>query len=144
MAYFPGQKITFFTSFTDSASTPIIAGVSGVTLDVYRQDNSSRITLLNDAIMSQDQTDLNIWYYNYTIPLNSSISTYNVIYNAIFSGTQIQSTETFEIGIIGSGIPSFGGSTTAYGTIVDVSGTGINNVSISAIHSGNLAGAAIS
>ena len=133
MNFIQGESTTFYMSFFDSASAPLVSGVSGTTIDVYHFSGSSLVNDIVSGTMTQQSSPLNnIWYYNYSIPVGASPTNYNVVYTALFSGNTIQATETYNVFPATSTFPNpFGqGSVATSGTVVNTSGAGIFAASV--------------
>ena len=144
--FFPNESITLYANFLDENASPVMAGVSGVTVDIYSQ-NPAKAYLVSGATMTQDPVQSNIWFYNYIIPYNTNITNYHVIYNATYSGTYVQNDESIDIfnfnaaGISGTLI--IPGNTQVSGTTVDMSGNTIPNIAIMATNGNALAGGSV-
>ena len=130
--YYQGSTITLSKNFTDSSGSPINSGVSGTTLNVYHYTNGAKVYNVITGTMLQDASNLSTFYYEYLIPLSSPLTNNIVQYDAIFSGTSLQSIESF--GILQAAIPTPTGigSVTVSGNVVNTSGSGIGNIAVSA------------
>lgn len=125
--YYLGSTVLLYTNYTDGSAQPIHAGVSGVSVSVYHYVTGTKTFDLQTGTMTQDLGNLSTFYYNYTIPINAPLTSYVTQYDAMFSGTTIQSTDTFSVLTTSSAIPTGVGSVLVSGNVVDISGTGINN-----------------
>ncbi len=129
-----GQQTSFFKNFLDDNSSPIPSGISGTTIDIYHFNNSILVQdVISDDMTQQIYPFENIWNYNYVVPQDADLTTYNVVYNALFSGNVIQSSETFNVLPTNTEFEStFGqGSVLASGTVVGPSGESLSGVGIS-------------
>ena len=132
-AYLQGENITLFASFYDGLGTPIVSGVSQAYTTVYHFNGPTLVYDLISGTMTQQPTPFeNFWYYNYSIPNAAFVTNYNVIYSAVFSGTNLQTSEVFSVLPVQSSFPSsYGqGSVAASGVVVGISGIGINSASV--------------
>ncbi len=133
MDFIQGTTITLFAAFYDGLGEPIINGVSGTNVTIYNFIGNTPIFEVISGIMTQQSPPLeNIWYYNYSLANNSVVGTYNVVYNAMLSGLNVQTTESFSVLPAASSFPNpFGqGSVAVSGIVVDISGNGIFGASI--------------
>lgn len=135
MNFFQGEQATLYLTILDGAK-PVNEGVSGTTVDVYHFDNAVLVNDVSAASMTQQSSPFeNIWYYDYPVASGAMLTTYNVLYNAMFSGTPVQSSETFnvlpatQIGVISF----YSGSVAVSGTVVDPSGVAIPNAGVAFI-----------
>jgi len=130
--YIQGEPVTFFVNFVDGLSTPIITGVSGVTVDVYHYVNAAQIFDISGVSMTQNIPAPQRFEYLYNIPINSPITNYIVEYNAIYSGTSVQTVDSYNLFPQGTSfITGFGyGNIHSSGTVVDPSGIFIPGVNI--------------
>jgi len=131
--YIQGEPATLFASYYNSDSQPISVGISGVNVSVYHFDTGVlTFDLLSGSMTQQSSPFDNVWYYNYTVANNALVTTYNVIYNSLFSGNTIQFSETFDVLPAASSFPNpYGqGNVHASGTVTTPSGVGIVNVSV--------------
>ena len=132
MDMFAGENATLYLTITEN-SGPIYTGVSGVTVDVYHYNNSSLVVdVASGTMINQAAPYNNVWQYDYNVPANAALTSYNVLYNAYVSGSQIQANETFTVfAPAGSITPVyFSGSVAVSGTVVDPSGVALQNVAI--------------
>ncbi len=137
--FIQGESVTFFKNFLDINSSPILNGISGVTIDIYHFISSTKVYDTSGTSMIQDIDNPNIYYFNYIAP--SVITNYNVVYNGLFSGNSMQSSETFSVlPLTTATIPaSIGvGSVNVSGNVVDISGNAINLANVSALSGSNI------
>jgi hypothetical protein len=133
-----GQNITFFANFVDSNGMPIYAGISGVTIDVSHYYNAIKQYDIVTGTMFQDSGSHNMYYYPYQIPLVAAETTYNVVYNCMFSGSPVQSSEVFTVVPLASGGGSAPGTIVVSGTVVTPSGSGIYQANVSTYLGGSI------
>lgn len=131
-SYYQGSTITLVKNFTDSNSTPITAGVSGTMVDIYHYASSVKVYDVVSGTMTQDPSNLSTFYYEYTIPLAAPLTSNIVQYDAMFSGTSVQSIESYSVLAANIPTPTGIGSVTVSGSVVNLSGTGIGNIAVSA------------
>lgn len=134
-----GQQTTFYLTFLDSGSAPIPSGISGTSITIFHFSSSTLVTDVSGAAMSQQSSPYeHIWTYNYTVPANQLTTSHNVVYNALFSGNTLQTTEVFNVFPASTSFSSSvgQGSVTASGIVVDASGNGLSVASI-IVNSGN-------
>jgi len=130
--YQRGTPISLWANYVDGNSSPIISGISGVMIDIYRYNSSGmRVYSVQTGTMTQDIVDLNRFFYNYQIPSSAVVTNYVSEYNAMYSGIPIQQTEVYAViqALSSSGI--FIGSVAVSGAIVNISGSGILNANVS-------------
>ena len=131
--FFQGQNATFFANFVDSASTPIVDGISGVTIAMYHYVGPTQIIDISTTDMTQDLIDLNRFYYTHLFSSSAATTDYITIYNALFSGLSVQSTEVNNLLPGSTTIPGSivtGGSVSVSGNVVDPSGVFISGAQI--------------
>jgi len=138
-----GENATFYVAIMDG-STPLSVGVSGTTIDIYHFNGGFINDVSSGAMTQQNSPFNNIWYYNYNIPNNADVTTYNIVYNSLFSGNVIQATETFNVLPAASVFPTpiGGGTISVSGSVIDASGTGIVGASVVVTSGNNTYGAA--
>ena len=137
--FFQGQNATFFANFVDGASSPITQGISGVNITMYHYLGPTQIFDVAPTPMTPDPMDLNRYYYTYQFQTNAATTDYIAVYNAIFSGIAVQSTEVNNLLPGSTTIPGSiitGGSVSASGIVVDPSGISISGAQVYAV-SGN-------
>jgi len=130
--YYQGSTITLYTSYTDGYGQPLNAGVSGTTLDIYYYTGGVKTYNVTSGTMTQDLSNPSTFYYEYTISQTALLTNNIVQYNAMYSGLNIQSTDSFSVLASAGPAPTGIGSVQSSGQVVDIGGTGINNAYISA------------
>lgn len=133
MNFIQGEQATLFASYYNSDSQPITVGLTDVNVSVYHFDTGLLvIDLLSGTMTQQSEPFDSTWYYNYVVANNALITTYNVIYNALYSGVSVQFTDTFDVLPASSSFPNpYGqGSVHASGIVTNPSGVGIMGASV--------------
>jgi hypothetical protein len=126
--YFRGETISLTANYLDSGSSPINTGISGNTVDVYYYTSSgSKNFYVTSGTMTQDVDYPNRFFYMWQIPATAPVTNYTAQYNALMSGNIIQSTDVFGVSQAVATTGIVVGSVTVSGSIVDISGTGIQN-----------------
>lgn len=132
--YFRGENISLVANYLDATSSPIISGISGNTVDVYYYTTSgTKAYEVTSGTMIQDSSYLNRFFYNFQIPASAPVTNHIANYTALFSGLTIQSTDVF--GVIPSTTSSgsiYAGTVLVSGSVVNISGTGIDNAAVQA------------
>src|SRR5678809_1812809 len=93
--YYLGSTVLLYTNYTNVVGQPITSGISGTTVSVYHYTTGTKTFDLQSGTMTQDSGNPSTFYYNYTIPLNAQLTNYVSQYDAMYSGINIQSTDTF-------------------------------------------------
>ncbi len=83
--FIQGEQITLYINFLDSKSSPILSGISDVSLDIYHFSSSIKIYDVSGTSMIQDSDNLNIFYFNYQIDTESEI----IVLDSIMSTGQL-------------------------------------------------------
>jgi len=132
-SYIQGEQITLYASFYDGVGVPISTGLTDASASLYHFAGASIVYDVLSGTMTQQAAPFdNIWYYNYSLPNNALVTTYNVVYGVLYSGAPIYASETFSVLPAASSFPNpFGqGSIATSGTVVDTSGVGIYAASV--------------
>jgi len=134
--FLQGTQVTLYANYVDGQGTPILAGISGVTVDLYHYAGATRVFDITSGTMTQNTLDPNRFYYNYVFDQSAPVTSHIAEYSAMFSGQYIQNTEQFSVLPATSNFPTTGiavpGSVTVSGTVVNVSGSGIVSASVTA------------
>ncbi len=131
--YVAGTNITLFANYVNSNQTPILAGISGNSIDIYHYElGGSKVIDVLSGTVTQNPDDPNRYFYQHAIPSGATLTTHIVEFSAIFSGTEVQSTESFGVLPFSSTFPIPGliGSIAASGSVVNFSGSGIANATV--------------
>jgi hypothetical protein len=130
--YIRGENITLIANYLDGNSSPILTGVSGVNLDIYYYTTSGtkNFYVQSGTMVQSTGVDTNRFIYGWTVPLTTPITNHVADYRAMYSGINVQYSDIFGVTVIPASTGIYVGATHVSGTIITISGTGINGASV--------------